>query len=203
MTPSILARLGGLALVAVLAGCAGAPTRIHTLEPTAAPDRVAWPGPAFRVDAVHIPPAYDRPEVVRRSSPYTVTLSDRDRWAAPLGDLVRRTLTQDLAARLPPGAVIFPDAPKPTQAQGLVVDILSIASGADGMVMEASWTWLPPREAGAAAPRPPLSATMRTPGLGGSPQALAPELSTLLGQLADAIVGRPAAVSQGRVGRGS
>lgn len=139
---------------------------------------------------MHIPPAYDRPEVVRRTGPYTVTLSDRDRWAAPLGDLVRRTLTQDLAARLPPGAVIFPDAPKPAQAEGLVVDILSIASGPEGVVMETSWTWMPPRTPGAASPtpRPPRNARLTTPRLGDAPEVLAPELSALLARLADAIV---------------
>ena len=177
------------ALAAELAGCAGAPTRIHTLEPSPGEAAGRWARPAFRVDAVHIPPAFDRPELVRREGPYTVALSDRDRWAAPLGELVRRALTQDLASRLPAGAVIFPDAPKPPVAAGLVVDILTLSSGPDGVRMQASWTWLAPRADAAlpAAVVAPRSVTLTTPSRGEAPEALAPELSELLAKLADAI----------------
>lgn len=207
--PLRLAALGLLA-AAALAGCAGAPTRIHTLEAFGAETAAAgaWSGPAFRIDAVHVPAAFDRPELIRRTDSYTVTLSDNDRWAAPLGELVRRALTQDLERRLPEGVVIYPDAPKPPAASGLVIDILSVHPDAGGGVtMDASWTWVAPRAPVAkVAPngsvavvtptpvaRPSRPVHLTTPASGSEVQAIAPELSALLAQLADRIAagGRP------------
>ncbi len=207
MSPSPLPRCAAAALAALatalLAGCAGAPTRIHTLEASGPGAAAAsgWARGSFRLDAVHVPPAFDRPELVRRTDPYTVVLSDNDRWAAPLGELVRRTLTQDLERRLPPGVVVYPDAPKPPAAAGLVVDILSVHPGADGVTMDASWTWIAPRApvtrttvggvavitapAPVALPSRPVHLT--TPAAGTDVQAIAPELSALLAQLADRI----------------
>lgn len=209
MSPSPLRRAPAALALLLLAGCAGAPTRIHTLEASGPGAPAArWAGGAFRVDTVHVPPAFDRPELVRRTDSYTVTLSDTDRWAAPLGELVRRALTQDLERRLPEGAVIYPDAPKPPGASGLVVDILSVRPEGGAVVMDASWTWVLPRAPVArAAPNgavavvtpPPTPAPSRpvhlsTPAAGGDVQAIAPELSALLAQLADRIAaeGRPA-----------
>ena len=189
-----------LALAGCLTACAGAPTRIHTLEASGSGGG-GWTGAAFRIDAVHVPPAFDRPELVRRTDAYTVTLSDGDRWAAPLGELVRRALTQDLERRLPEGVVIYPDAPKPPSSAGLVVDILSIHPDAGGVTMDASWTWVTPRApmaratssaAASSAPPPPVARPSRTvhlttaPAAGGV-EAIAPELSALLSQLADRI----------------
>ena len=185
------------ALGSTLAACAGAPTRIHTLDAVAPanPPGLSAAG-SFRVDAVHVPPAFDRPELIRRTDAYTLTLSDTDRWAAPLGELIRRTLTQDLSARLPAGAVIFPDAPKPAAARGLVVDILSISPSASGVDMEVSWTWITAKGASAAPGSPatlassvlaPSSAHLSAPASGQGPAAIAPELSGLLASLADRI----------------
>lgn len=187
----------------MLGACAGAPTRIHTLEASGSDAGApgAWAGASFRVDAVHVPAAFDRPELVRRTDSYTVILSDNDRWAAPLGELVRRALTQDLERRLPAGAVIYPDAPKPAAARGLVVDILSVRPEAGGVVMDASWTWIAPRTpvvrsapiGGVAVVTPPPAALpsrpvhLTTSAVGGGVEAIAPELSALLGQLADRI----------------
>ena len=197
----VLAALG-LATLALLAGCAGAPTRIHTLESSGpATAAAAWTRGAFRIDAVHVPPAFDRPELVRRTDSYTVTLSDNDRWAAPLGELVRRALTQDLERRLPAGVVIYPDAPKPPAAAGLVIDILSVHPEADGVTMDASWTWVAARAPAtrvtvggmvSVAPHPPVATPSRpvhltAPAVGGGVPAIAPELSTLLALLADRI----------------
>ncbi len=187
--------------VLFVAGCAGAPTRIHTLDAMSpiggSPGGGRSPA-AFRIDAVHIPPAFDRPALIRRTEPYTLTLSDTDRWAAPLGELVRRTLTQDLAARMAPGVVIYPDAPKPAAARGLVVDILSIAPTDRGVEMDVSWTWIASRTTAAsetsardanpaATIASPNVAHLSAPSAGSGPSAIAPEISALLGQLADRI----------------
>ena len=55
----------------------------------------------------------DRPEVVTQILPNRLSIDESDRWGAPLAQLMRRTLAQDLTSRLPPGMFIFPDAPAP------------------------------------------------------------------------------------------
>jgi uncharacterized lipoprotein YmbA len=169
-----------------LCACAGAPTRFYTLQPTApeAQARAAYAGPPVRVDAVHIPASLDRPELVRDDGGDRFTVSDNDHWAAPVGELLRRVLTQDLAALLPADKVVFPDAPKLPGSQGLVVDILSITPSAGGVVMQASWTVLPAPKAAVAHQR---SVTLTVPSAGAGVQGNATELSALAGELAAAI----------------
>jgi uncharacterized lipoprotein YmbA len=143
-----------------------------------------YAGPPVRVDAVHIPASLDRPELVRDEGGDRFTVSDNNHWAAPVGELLRRVITQDLAALLPPDKVIFPDAPKLAGSQGLVVDILSITPSAGAVVMQASWTVLPaPRGAVARQRSVRLTVASARTGVEGN----AAELSALAGQLAAAI----------------
>ena len=173
-------------LALMLGACAGAQTRFYTLQPTSPPaqTRAAYVGPPMRIDAVHIPASLDRPELVRDEGGDRFTVSDNDHWAAPVGELLRRVLTQDLAAVLPPDKVIFPDAPKLPGSQGLVVDILSITPSSDGVVMQASWTVLPAPRGSVARQR---SVTLMVPSARAGVQGNATELSALAGQLAAAI----------------
>ena len=173
-------------LALLLTACAGAQTRFYTLQPTtpAAQEHATYAGPLIRIDAVHIPASLDRPELVRDEGGDRFTVSDNDHWAAPVGELLRRVLTQDLAAVLPPDKVIFPDAPKLPGSQGLVVDILSITPSAEGVVMQASWTVLPAPRGGPARQR---TVRLTVPSAGAGVQGNATELSALAGQLAAAI----------------
>jgi uncharacterized lipoprotein YmbA len=93
-------------------------------------------------------------------------------------------LTQDLAAQLPPDRVIFPDSPKLSGSDGLVVDILSIRSSPAQVVMLASWTVTPP--AGGAAPHQ-RTLRLTVPSAGAGVRGDASELSALAGRLAEAI----------------
>ncbi len=188
------AAIAGLALAgAALTGCGhSAPTRIFTLA-AAGPSNAAaatYAGPPFRVDAVRMPAALDRLEVVQQSTAEELTVHDLAHWGAPPGDLARLALTQDLVARLPAGAVIYPDAPKPPGASSLVVDVLAFQRSTQGYVLDASWTLTPsPAPAGQGAT--PLRRELRLtdPGGAGVDDAgtEAAALSRLLGQLADAI----------------
>jgi len=171
----------------LLAACGHSPpSRFFTLD--AAPPAEPAPGRAavapVQLDAVHIPAAVDRPEMVTRTGPARVQISGQDRWAAPLGEMMRRVLAQDLASRLPQGAFVFPDAPSPEGARGLVVTVLQLTAAPDGRVdLQASWSLLDPgsnRSVGGDNLR--LSATAG-PGSAGQAQAL----SAVLGQLADRI----------------
>lgn len=131
-------RLAPLLVACVVAACGRSPEpRLWTLDAVApvAPRTTATT--PLRVDAVHLPLALDRPELVERRGANRVTVHDFDRWSAPLGDLVRRTLTQDLMARLPAGSVIFPDAPKTAATRSLVVDVLDWRPAVGGWVLDA------------------------------------------------------------------
>ena len=175
---------------AAVSACAGAQTKFYTLDAAVTDVATnAYAGPALRIDAVHIPPALDRPELVRETVRNRFTVSDNDHWAAPLGELLRRVLTEDLAGRLPNGKVIFPDAPKPPGSGGIVVDILNIIPSTGVVTMDVSWTLLSPSAAPDQASRPrarQYSARLTTRA-GSGVSSNASEISRLSDQLAGQI----------------
>jgi len=170
-------------------------THFFTLFPVAPAQPVAATGvgPPIRLRRVTIPPALDRVELVRDVAPGEVRVSDFEHWAAPLGQTAVQVLAQDLAARLPAGALIPPAAPLPTGGVDIDVDILAF-NVADGQaVMQASWSEIsrsspPPK---GAQPTPPPSSTrlvaLTAPVEASGGLAEAQGLSRLLGQLADRI----------------
>lgn len=178
-----------MAVAALLSACSGATTRFYTLEAAPPLPVQAYADAPFRIDAVHIPASLDRPELVRDASDGRFTVSDNDHWAAPVGELLRRVLTQDLAAQLPTGKVIYPDAPKPPGAAGLVVDILSISSAGGRVTMDASWTLIPAQIASGSPSTEVQQHALRvsTAAAGEGVQGNATELSALAGQMATAI----------------
>lgn len=176
-----------IALIVVLAGCASSPpTRFYTLDPI----MPAGQGPVstpltLQVASVHLPAVLDRQEMVRESAPETLQLSDRNRWGAPLGGMMRRVLSQDLAARLPAGAVLGPDASPPAGAKVLVVDVLRFDAGPSGTVaLEGSWTLFAAGSDRALLTRP-IRLASSSPVRSYHDQAIA--MSRLLGRLADQI----------------
>jgi len=178
----------------IVSGCAGATTRFYTLEPApaGAVTYAGYAGAAYRVDAVHIPADLDRLELVRPGPGGRFTVSDNDHWAAPLGDLLQRTLTQDLAAEFPSGEIVFPQAPKPPGAGGIVVTILGLTYGDGSVAMDASWSVVaarPPVTTTAPADSAVRQRTLRVtaPVSGGGVADDAAQLSTLSAKLAVAI----------------
>jgi uncharacterized protein len=136
------------------------------------------------VAAVHVPPALDRREMVRRTGANSVDISDRDRWTAPLGEMSRSVLSQDLAARLPAGKVVPPDAPAPPRTAQIVVSLAQFGPAGDGrVVLDGDWSLVDDRE------KPLLRRTVSletaSPGRGADGQAAA--MSRLIGQLAGRI----------------
>ena len=192
MTPRLIPALLTLALTA----CASSPqTRFFALDPVApgaaTADRAGAVREPVKVDAVHIPPALDRDSVVRGESGNQLEISSQDRWAGDLGEMIRRVLTQDLAQRLPSGMVIAPESPAPASARGIVVDILTFQPQAGEVVLDADWTLLQGTQSNPVLRR---STHLTTPAAS-SAQSQAAAMSTLLGELADAIAAQ--------IGRGS
>lgn len=128
-----------------LAGCGRSmPTRYVTLNAVPAGTPLATRSIApIQLTAVHIPAVLDRLEVVKLASPNRLTIDDSDRWGAPLAQMIRGTLAQDLLTRLPPGTFIVPDAPAPPGTRKLVVTVLSATADASGtLTLQAQWTLL-------------------------------------------------------------
>lgn len=171
-------------LTLTLAACASSPpTRFFALDAVApaAAGAPAGAGTPVKIDAVHIPPALDRESMVRGESGNQLEISSQDRWAGDLGEMIRRVLTQDLAARLPPGMVIAPESPAPPNARGVVVDILTFQPRAGEVELDADWTLLQGTQS-----NPVLRRSLRlTAPAAASAQDQAAAMSSLLGQLAD------------------
>jgi hypothetical protein len=177
----------------VLPACQSAATRTYTLYavPAGSSDAAGsskdYTGPALRVDSVHVPASIDRAEIMLDVGRGELKISDFDHWSAPLGEMAKQTLSQDLIARLPAGKVIFPHLFKPSGALGITVDILNFQTDRGNSHLTASWVFLPQASAGSAAPKGG-SASVSTPNANGGPSDTVQALSSLLGQLADRIV---------------
>jgi uncharacterized protein len=178
----------------LLAGCASSPpTHFYTLDPVApAAASPAMAGDPVKIDAVHVPPALDRSEIVRGESAHQLEISSQDRWAGDLGEMIRRVLTQNLAARMPSGMVIAPESPAPVNARGIVVDILTFQPQAGGeVVLDVDWTLLQGSQS-----NPVLRRSVRlTTTAASSAKGEADAMSTLLAELADRMAAQIGAVA--------
>jgi uncharacterized lipoprotein YmbA len=175
-----------LTAAALLMACQSAPTTMYTLVPIPpSVTRPTYDGLAVRVEAVHLPPALDRNEVVTTVAAGQLQLHDDAHWAAPLSKAARQSLTEDLLTRLPPGRVQFPQLPAPATTLGITVDVLDFQADRTGASLQASWTVA---ATGAGAPASSGTVLLRTEQRGADPAGTARALSTLLGQLADQIV---------------
>lgn len=177
-----------VSLVAMtIAGCGqSVPTRYVTLNavPADAPLTTAHV-PPLQLTAVHIPAVLDRPEVVTQVSSNRLSIDDSDRWGAPLAEMMRRTLAQDLTTRLPAASFVFPDAPAPPDTRMLVVTVLDYEADASGkLTLQAAWTLLSGHPARATLTQ---QATLDSEITNGDAAAQAAALSRILGQLADRI----------------
>jgi uncharacterized lipoprotein YmbA len=145
-----------LAALSFLVACGSSPpTRFYTLSeltpgtgaaggaaarPSAAADSPA-PAPV-RLDPVSIPGELDRQELVTHEGPNRVRIRDSDRWAAPLDEQIRRVLSDDLAARLPPHQVADPNEPSTTDARRKLSIVIARFDASDqcAVSLRASWT---------------------------------------------------------------
>ncbi len=111
--------------------------RFYTLSPVGGDSAAANALPAIRVVRVTLPGEIDRAELVQRIDANRLQLQENDRWAAPLGEMIRRTLADDLRSRVPAAA----GDPEP-----LYVDIEEFIGGADCAVsLRAAWSFGQPK----------------------------------------------------------
>jgi len=175
--------------VLVSAACGTSPhVSFHTLSVAAGPHQ--RPSPAIKsvqVAAVHLPRSLDRRELVTQTGAHDVDISDRDRWSAPLAEMVRRTLSQDLQSRLPDGAVVMPDMPTTPDTAQIVVSLLQFEPTTSGTaVLVGSWSVSEGNDSGKVLARHDVS--FDRPLVGSDADAAASAMSELVGQLATDIV---------------
>jgi uncharacterized lipoprotein YmbA len=117
-------------------------------------------------------------------------ISEEDRWAAPLDEMIRRVLSDDLARRLPSSPIASADETSPAGRQHtLSVDIREFYGDANcNVTLRAAWT---PKQAGAPARAEPVQATtedVHVSAIGTCPDSLPATMSVALGQLTDQII---------------
>lgn len=177
------ARMVMVAGALLLCGCGSSPkTQFFALDPVeGAPVAIGKP---VQVAAVHIPADLDREEIVREKAPGQLDMDSPNRWGAPFDEMVQRTLTQDLARRMPEHDVIFPGEPSPPGTLKLVVDILSFGEDPSGQVkFDGSWSLVPQGSDQAALDRHIQLSRPAT----GDPASQVAAMSRILGELADQI----------------
>jgi len=97
-----LARWIGILLVAAAAaGCAtSTPTHFYTLDSLATRADAGVVDFGVMVGPVSVPTSVDRPEFVVQVAPNRVEIDEFNRWAAPLGENIARTVAGDLSVLL-------------------------------------------------------------------------------------------------------
>lgn len=149
-SPRLLAVLAVAAVVALAAAVAGCglfrrpEIRHFALEPipAAAVPPAAVAGPPLGVDAIELPPGFDRRGIVVRRDDNRLEVRGTDLWAASLESMVLHTLAFDLAHRLPEGTVILPGQAQPAGGlRSLDVVFEELAAGPERrVVLDARWT---------------------------------------------------------------
>jgi hypothetical protein len=187
-------------LSAALAGCRALPAaHFYALqtEPPASSGPPATVAPLIRIRHVGVPPEMDHLGLTHRRGATELSISDTDRWSAPLAQLIQGTLTLDLGARLGFEHVVAADAltgsrPDQTGAQGAAaaLDLDFVALAADdtcAVTAQVNWTL--------AAPGSPAQhgTTHLEAAATGCPAGLPGALSDVLGQLADQLTRQLAA----------
>ena len=140
----------------------------------------------IQVGDVALPGTLDRHSLVTRGPGTTLNVSDQDRWAAPLDELIRRAMTSDLRDRLGIERVLAPGDPRPRGAVLVVaLNIQRFSGDSTGdVVLETDWT------IGKTTPGSAIQthhARLHVKAGSDTPDAITAAMSQALGQLADTI----------------
>ena len=128
-------------LAAAASGCATAPSRFYTLDPTALSDGAAPVSYPIMVGPVSVPAAVDRPEFVVQAAPNRVDVDEFNRWAAPLNDAVAQVVAGDLVKLLGTPNVASAPMANFVPAYRVTIDIQRFDSvPSQAALVEAVWT---------------------------------------------------------------
>jgi uncharacterized lipoprotein YmbA len=141
-----------LAGVCLLAACQSSPPTHYFALTEIAPSAPRASLPAqipIRVERVTIPGELDRLELVRRSTSNRLQIATFDLWAAPLEDMIRRVVADDLAARCSPGTMASVNEPAAGDPRRhLYIDVQEFSGDEHGAVrLHAAWLLQTPNAA--------------------------------------------------------
>jgi uncharacterized lipoprotein YmbA len=174
-----------IALPALLAACASPDPTYYTLRAVRGAELT---GGVKLVELRRIGLAgyLDRSEIVRNQADYRISVGANERWGEPLGQLVARTLAEDLNQRLP-GTSVFTAAGSISADPDISIemDLQRFDADASGQVVVLAQVAIT-RTLGRDHAAAQTVRLMVTPA-DNSTTALAAALSTALGQLADRI----------------
>jgi uncharacterized lipoprotein YmbA len=193
MSRTRLYRLGLLTSCGLFACASSPPTHYYALSeiaPRSTPAALATGSTgavpvAVRLEPVNIPPELDRLELVTHSGANRVQIAEVDRWAAPLDEQIRRTLSDDLAARLPAQLMVDPNEPNTQDARRrLSISIAHFDGDANcAVTLNVNWTLQQAKTAGQSGVE-----LVQVPAGAACPAGLAPAMSVALAMLADRLV---------------
>jgi len=174
-----------LLILATLAGCSSPEATYYTLADVPGTPQPGGP-PTVEVRRIGLAGYLDRNGIVRADLGVRLDVAQNDVWGAPLGDMMTRTLAEDLTQRLP-GSAVFPDtgaisAEADTQVEVDVQRFNAIAGGEVELLAQVAIARHGSRE-------PIVSRAERITEhpAGASTGDLVAALSRALGQLADRI----------------
>lgn len=176
--------------VLLLSACGGSPkTHFHTLvtDPTGQAHHIPVRGDdPIEVGHVTLPGSLDRLWLVTRGQGTNIEISDRDRWVAPLDELIQRALTADLRNRIGVPFVVAPGDPAPPGGVRVLALNIEQFSGdtAGQVVLEADWVF---RASGRRIPGESHHAVIRVDAGSGRPEAITAAMSLAIAKLADQI----------------
>jgi uncharacterized lipoprotein YmbA len=122
------------------AGCATAPARFYTLDPTVTATDEAPMRSAVLVGPISIPASVDRPQFVVQVAPNRVEVDEFNRWAAPLNDAIARAVAGDLAVLLGTSEVAIAPLANFNAAYRVTIDVQRFESiQGEAVVVDAVW----------------------------------------------------------------
>jgi len=129
--------------ISALTGCgASAESRFYALSSTAtAAGASSASATKVLVGPVSIPATVDRPEMVVQVPPNGVEVEEFNRWAAPLGDMISRTVATDLGGQLASSEITSQPLANfnPTYKVTISVQRFDSVKGQEA-ILEAVWT---------------------------------------------------------------
>ena len=129
--------------VVLLSGCSffsKSKSTIYSLERIPGTSVAAVRGTPIGIDAVEMPPGFDRREIVVRQADHKLDVRASQLWASALSDQVLHTLSFDLQSRLPEGMVVLPGQAKPSSMRAVTVVFEEFSAGPDPVVtLDAHW----------------------------------------------------------------
>jgi uncharacterized lipoprotein YmbA len=131
-----------MALVALaVAGCGRtAQSRFYTLDAVATSDSAAPAGYGVLVGPVSVPASVDRPEFVVQVAPNRVEIDEFNRWAAPLGEAIARTVAGNLTVLLGSPRVVAAPLANFDAAYRVTIDVQRFESvPGEAVVFDAVW----------------------------------------------------------------